>query len=90
MTQPYIQSALKIRKPKKIHVFSPRITEGDTAPAAPAPAPDVTMGEEGAGGVRVTAPPVIEKKKGLLGKKCETLSPFDVVPIMRSRLDTLQ
>ena len=43
----------------------------------------LTLGEEGAGGVRVTAPPVIEKKKGLLGKKCETLSPFDVVPIMR-------
>ena len=43
----------------------------------------MTAGEEGAGGVRVTAPPVIEKKKGLLGKKCETLSPFDVVPIMR-------
>ena len=31
------------------------------------------------GGVRVTAPPVIEKKKGLLGKKQETLSPYDVV-----------
>lgn len=60
-----------------------RITEGDNAPPAPAPAPDMTAGEEGAGGVRVTAPPVIEKKKGLLGKKCETLSPFDVVPIMR-------
>ena len=30
-------------------------------------------GEEGAAGVRVTAPPGIEKKKGLLGKKCETL-----------------
>lgn len=40
-------------------------------------------GEEGAAGVRVSAPPVIEKKKGLLGKKCETLSPYDVVPIMR-------
>ena len=40
-------------------------------------------GEEGATGVRVTAPPVIEKKKGFLGKKCETLSPYDVVPIMR-------
>jgi voltage-dependent calcium channel beta-2 len=39
--------------------------------------------ESGAGGVRVTAPPVIEKKKGFLGKKCETLSPYDVVPIMR-------
>jgi len=55
--------------------------------AAPAPAtpadPAALAGEEGAGGVRVTAPPVIEKKKGLLGKKCETLSPYDVVPIMR-------
>jgi voltage-dependent calcium channel beta-2 len=39
--------------------------------------------DSGAGGVRVTAPPVIEKKKGFLGKKCETLSPYDVVPIMR-------
>jgi voltage-dependent calcium channel beta-2 len=39
--------------------------------------------DTGAGGVRVTAPPVIEKKKGFLGKKCETLSPYDVVPIMR-------
>ena len=64
-------------------IFLLRITEGDNAPPAPAPAPDPTAGEEGAGGVRVTAPPVIEKKKGLLGKKCETLSPFDVVPIMR-------
>ena len=52
-------------------------------PPAAAPAADVQPGEEGAGGVRVTAPPVIEKKKGLLGKKCETLSPYDVVPIMR-------
>ena len=33
------------------------------------------------GGVRVTAPPVIEKKKGLLGKKQETLSPYDVVTL---------
>lgn len=40
-------------------------------------------GEEGSTGVRVSAPPVIEKKKGFLGKKCETLSPYDVVPIMR-------
>ena len=63
--------------------FLLRITEGDNAPPAPAPVPDAAAGEEGAGGVRVTAPPVIEKKKGLLGKKCETLSPFDVVPIMR-------
>jgi len=39
-------------------------------------------GMEG-GGVRVTAPPVIEKKKGLLGKKQETLSPYDVVPSIR-------
>ena len=36
-----------------------------------------------ASGVRVTAPPVIEKKKGLLGKKQETLSPYDVVPSIR-------
>ncbi len=40
------------------------------------------MQEEG-GGARVTAPPVIEKKKGLLGKKQETLSPYDVVPTIR-------
>ena len=32
-------------------------------------------GVDGGTGVRVTAPPVIEKKKGLLGKKSETLSP---------------
>ena len=38
---------------------------------------------DGGGGVRVTAPPVIEKKKGLLGKKQETLSPYDVVPSIR-------
>jgi voltage-dependent calcium channel beta-2 len=38
---------------------------------------------QGTGGVRVTAPPVIEKKKGLLGKKQETLSPYDVVPSIR-------
>ena len=31
----------------------------------------------------MTAPPVIEKKKGLLGKKQETLSPYDVVPSIR-------
>jgi len=37
-----------------------------TSPPAPT---DVAPGEEGAAGVRVTAPPVIEKKKGLLGKK---------------------
>ena len=61
-----------------------KIFEGEPVPAVPAPAADQGQpGEEGAGGVRVTAPPVIEKKKGLLGKKCETLSPFDVVPIMR-------
>jgi voltage-dependent calcium channel beta-2 len=40
-------------------------------------------GGGGGGGVRVTAPPVIEKKKGLLGKKQETLSPYDVVPSIR-------
>ena len=39
-------------------------------------------GTEGSG-VKVTAPPVIEKKKGLLGKKQETLSPYDVVPSIR-------
>ena len=39
-------------------------------------------GMEGSG-VKVTAPPVIEKKKGLLGKKQETLSPYDVVPSIR-------
>ena len=33
--------------------------------------------------IKVTAPPVIEKKKGLLGKKQETLSPYDVVPSIR-------
>ena len=42
-----------------------------------------SMGGGGGGGVRVTAPPVIEKKKGLLGKKQETLSPYDVVPSIR-------
>lgn len=31
----------------------------------------------------MTAPPTIEKKKGLLGKKQETLSPYDVVPSIR-------
>ena len=40
-------------------------------------------GVDGGSGVRVTAPPVIEKKKGLLGKKQETLSPYDVVPSIR-------
>ena len=40
-------------------------------------------GVDGGTGVRVTAPPVIEKKKGLLGKKSETLSPYDVVPSIR-------
>jgi hypothetical protein len=35
------------------------------------------------GGVRVSAPPVIERKKGLLGKKQETMSPYDVVPNVR-------
>jgi voltage-dependent calcium channel beta-2 len=40
-------------------------------------------GLDGGGGVRVSAPPVIEKKKGLLGKKQETLSPYDVVPSIR-------
>ena len=61
------------------------ITQG-AAPNTPAPAPQADVaqpGEEGAGGVRVTAPPVIEKKKGLLGKKQETMSPYDVVPTIR-------
>jgi voltage-dependent calcium channel beta-2 len=62
-----------------------RVTNG-TAGGAPQAAPvkePKNEGEEGAAGVRVSAPPVIEKKKGFLGKKCETRSPFDVVPIMR-------
>ena len=53
----------------------------------PTPAVDLDQngldGGGGGGGVRVTAPPVIEKKKGLLGKKQETLSPYDVVPSIR-------
>ena len=50
----------------------------------PTPAVDLDQnGLDGGGGVRVTAPPVIEKKKGLLGKKQETLSPYDVVPSIR-------
>ena len=52
----------------------------------PTPAVDLDqngMDGGGGGGVRVTAPPVIEKKKGLLGKKQETLSPYDVVPSIR-------
>lgn len=49
-----------------------------------APATGSLDGDHGeGGGVRVTAPPVIEKKKGLLGKKQETLSPYDVVPSIR-------
>ena len=44
---------------------------------------DLENGGEGQGGPRVTAPPTIEKKKGLLGKKQETLSPYDVVPSIR-------
>ena len=41
--------------------------EGEPVPTVPAPAPDQNQpGEEGAGGVRVTAPPVIEKKKAAL------------------------
>ncbi len=51
------------------------------------PTPGVDLDQNGdgagAGGVRVTAPPTIEKKKGLLGKKQETLSPYDVVPNIR-------
>lgn len=59
-------------------------TGAGAGPAAPPLAQDNGQGgEEGVTGVRVSAPPVIEKKKGLLGKKCETLSPYDVVPIMR-------
>lgn len=50
----------------------------------PGPATGSLDGDHGeGGGVRVTAPPVIEKKKGLLGKKQETLSPYDVVPSIR-------
>ena len=68
---------------KKIKIFL-KIFPGEPVPAVPAPAADQGQpGEEGAGGVRVTAPPVIEKKKGLLGKKQETLSPYDVVPSIR-------
>ena len=56
-------------------------SRGGTPPAPP------DMDQNGldgvGGGVRVTAPPVIEKKKGLLGKKQETLSPYDVVPSIR-------
>ena len=62
-------------------------TGAGAGPPQPATHPTAENGqagdESGAGGVRVTAPPVIEKKKGFLGKKCETLSPYDVVPIMR-------
>ena len=49
----------------------------------PTPAIDLDQNGMDGGGVRVTAPPVIEKKKGLLGKKQETLSPYDVVPSIR-------
>ena len=49
----------------------------------PTPGLDLDQNGDGGGGVRVTAPPVIEKKKGLLGKKQETLSPYDVVPSIR-------
>ena len=57
----------------------------------PTPGLDLDQNGGGAGavggidssGVRVTAPPTIEKKKGLLGKKQETLSPYDVVPSIR-------
>jgi len=58
-----------------------RVKTGET-PAQEPPNQNAAS-EEGAIGVRVSAPPVIEKKKGFLGKKCETLSPYDVVPIMR-------
>ena len=51
--------------------------------AAPVGAPDQNGIDGTHTGVRVTAPPVIEKKKGLLGKKQETLSPYDVVPSIR-------
>ena len=51
--------------------------------ATPDLAPDQNGIDGGHTGVRVTAPPVIEKKKGLLGKKQETLSPYDVVPSIR-------
>ncbi|QQP39019.1 Voltagedependent Ltype calcium channel subunit beta2like [Caligus rogercresseyi] len=50
----------------------------------PTPGLDLDQnGDSGGSGVRVTAPPVIERKKGLLGKKQETLSPYDVVPSIR-------
>ena len=49
----------------------------------PTPGLDLDQNGDGTGGVRVSAPPVIEKKKGLLGKKQETLSPYDVVPSIR-------
>ena len=51
--------------------------------STPEVAPDQNGLDGGHSGVRVTAPPVIEKKKGLLGKKQETLSPYDVVPSIR-------
>ena len=56
-------------------------------PAAPVDAADQNGSDDtnglGGAGVRVSAPPVIERKKGLLGKKQETMSPYDVVPNVR-------
>ena len=52
-------------------------------PSGKGPGTGSLDGDTEGGGVRVTAPPVIEKKKGLLGKKQETLSPYDVVPSVR-------
>ena len=60
--------------------------------ANPPPAPAVDVNDQNGGedanglggaGVRVSAPPVIERKKGLLGKKQETMSPYDVIPNVR-------
>ena len=63
-------------------LFQAMASRGSTPPT---PAVDLDQNglDGGGGGVRVTAPPVIEKKKGLLGKKQETLSPYDVVPSIR-------
>jgi len=64
-------------------VFLLQLMGNSRGSTPPTPGLDLENGEVGAGGVRVTAPPTIEKKKGLLGKKQETLSPYDVVPNIR-------
>ena len=74
LQQAPVGKATKTGKPGPGGVSLPTLARGTTPP--------VDM-ENGEGGVRVTAPPVIEKKKGLLGKKQETLSPYDVVPSIR-------